>query len=414
MTFWYNAPKDTNKFATLNCSDYENTAFYAKFSELRIQRDKDDHFILFGHCLKAGDVKKKDAEPSWRLTDADTQLPIMIAYSLMPSAMASTVPILFLNGGKGSGKSTAMKIIGAIHDQQLLSASTSAAALRNHINASRWDFPDELEGEKNTLILFDNLTMATFLNEFLYLYFLNGYDRESDKVMISSGFAGTNLNFRVFSPKVISSIHPLLNHPQFEELARRCFPINFKSLDTVINYGDIPALTSLDMLDLSNLKASFDQFWYNIDHLKTYANTKKRLLKMQRKIGIPDSFTSAQWVISLDILVTGCVLDMWDINGGLAALRRYFAYLAGMGKPTQPPMFLLLKQFTEKEEAIAKELNKGETEINAFEVKTLVYDAAKQGQLDCEVRSSVIGETMRQLGYVLEMNNRKQLAWRKK
>jgi hypothetical protein len=76
MTFWYNAPKNDSKFAQLNCSDYEKTGFYAKFSEVKIQTDKDGHFTFYGQCLKASDVKKKDADPSWRLTDELVQFTV--------------------------------------------------------------------------------------------------------------------------------------------------------------------------------------------------------------------------------------------------------------------------------------------------------------------------------------------------
>jgi hypothetical protein len=347
------------------------------------------------------------------LPEQDTQLPILIAYSLMPSAMATIAPILFLNGSKGSGKTTAMKIIAAIHNQQILSATTSAPAIRNHVNESRWDFPDELEGEKNTILLLDNVSGSTFLNEALYLYFLNGYDRQSDKVMISSGTAGVNLSFRVFGTKVISSIQPLLNFPQFEELARRCLTINFKGLDSLSGSQTAPNITALEEYDLTPLKGKFDEFWGKTYNLKDYVSIKKKLLKLRKKDGIPNGFTAHQWTISVDILATGCVIDLWDINIGLDTLARYFTYLKGAGKPAQPPLYLLLKQFTEREEAIALQLERDVVEINALEVKTLVHDAAKLGQLDCEVRSTLIGDTMRQLGYALEMNNRKTLTWRK-
>lgn len=348
------------------------------------------------------------------LPDEDIQLPVLIAYTLLPSAMCTVIPILLLNGDKGSGKSTAMKIIGAVHNQPLLSATTSAVALRNHINESRWSHPQLLEGEKNCCVLFDNVGTETFKNEFLYLFFLNGYDRETDSVMISSGVSGVNTTFKVFSPKVLSTIHPILNSPDFEELARRCMVIKFKSLENFSSEEvKLIALTPADTINLKVLNENYHTFWNNEENLKEFATNKKRVLKQWKKNGLPTGFNSATWIISIDILVTGCALSMWDINGGLSYLRSYWEWYETTGKPVQSPLFLLLQEYIAKEEEIAEKLGQEKTELGAKELKVLVMDAAKNGQLDKEVRASLIGDTMRQLGWTLDMNRKKQLVWRK-
>ena len=63
---------------------------------------------------------------------------------------------------------------------------------------------------------------------------------------------------------------------------------------------------------------------------------------------------------------------------------------------------------------IAERVGTKVVELSAKELKIAVLDAAKNGQLDVEPRSALIGDTMRQLGWSLEMNRKNQLTWRKK
>ena len=382
------------------------------FADYRdVQLDDD----LTEYNLPLAEKVKKVFEQCLVLPEQDVQLPLLVAYGLLPSAMTTVVPVLLLSGDKGSGKSTAMKVIAAIHNQCLLSAATSAVAIRNHINDSRWEHPQLLECEKNTLILFDNVSEETFKNEFLYMYFLNGYDRETDNVMISSGVSGVNSVFKVYSPKVVSTIHSILNNPQFGELARRCLVIRFEGVDSLFTDDSLkPKLCPLDTINLSTLPTEFNEFWNNEENLKEYASTKKRLYRMWKKDGVPKGFTAHNWVISVDLLVTGCAVDLWDVNGGLSVLRRYWEWYEDKGKPPQSPLYLLLEQYIDREMKIAERIGVEVVELSAKELKIAVLDAAKNGQLDVEPRSALIGDTMRQLGWSLEMNRKNQLTWRKK
>jgi hypothetical protein len=82
-------------------------------------------------------------------------------------------------------------------------------------------------------------------------------------------------------------------------------------------------LTPVSTINLSTLPTEFNQFWNNEDNLKEYATVKKRLYKTWKKDGILEGFTANNWVIGTDILVTGCIVDLWNVDNGLSILRKY-------------------------------------------------------------------------------------------
>ena len=349
------------------------------------------------------------------LPSQDIQLPIITAYTLMPSALAKVVPVLFFLGGKGSGKSTAMQLMGAIHKQPVLSAASSPVALRNHINQSRWTNWIECDGEKNTLLLFDNVTPKTLTDDFLYLYFLNGYDRQTDTVMVSAG-GGINLTFKVFGLKVVSTIHNFLGDVQFEELARRCMVVKFKSLEQLEGLASfVPA--PLDAFNLQILRRKFNEFWSKTENLIAYRETRAKVQRRRRKSQLPAVFTATRWAISVDLLVAGCCLDMWDIESGLEALSDYWQWFESEGKPELSPLQQLLKQLVNSELAAIYSINEKhglgtvDIEIPAKTVKDAVQDATAKGQLDSTPNAATIADTMRSLGWVLRMNKAQRLSW---
>ncbi|OCQ97511.1 hypothetical protein BCD67_24685 [Oscillatoriales cyanobacterium USR001] len=347
----------------------------------------------------------------------DIQLPIIVSYCLIPSALATIAPIMFLLGGRGSGKSTLMKIMGAVHNQPLLSASSSAVALRNHINQSRWADKVNFEGEKNTLLLFDNVGENTLLNETLYLYLLNGYDRETDSVMIS-GVQGSNQVFKVFGLKVLSSVHSVLNNEKFVELVRRCLVIRFKVLEDI----DTDSKFSPLMLEVFNLKTfneKFNEFWTETSNIQAFLSAKRAYIRNKQKGAIPDIFSTSRWAISLDLLATGYALNLWDGEAGIETVSNYWRWFDEIGKPTESPLIGILKQVVETEMGTIDALNNryGEGsfsyEISPKVIKNACVSAAIRGALDNEPRPKVIAEAMQTLGWSLKMGEDKKMFWRK-
>jgi len=190
------------------------------------------------------------------LPKKNLQLPIIASYFLVPSAICNILPILFLCGDKGSGKSLLSTIGAGFHNTEINSSVTTFAALRNYLNSQRWELVDIETGEtqeRHCMMVFDNVTEFTFSNDYTYLLFLNGYNRKTDRISISSGRAGENIVFHVFSPKIVSSIHALYLRGKFTELERRVIPVWTKPFEQFSKEEkkELGTESLLDKLDLN-------------------------------------------------------------------------------------------------------------------------------------------------------------------
>ncbi|WP_319418869.1 hypothetical protein [Pleurocapsa sp. FMAR1] len=168
---------------------------------------------------------------------------IIAAYFLLPSALCKIVPYLFLNGQSGSGKSTVAKLAGYLHGSPVNSSSDTFAAIRNSLSKRKkaWAYrqgaePGEVGSavsvEKNICMVWDDVSASTFTNSpELYNMFKFGYDKSTDKIIVSSRETGVNIEFRCFCPKIFSSITPLHLDDRFKELKRRLIVIPCKRVE---------------------------------------------------------------------------------------------------------------------------------------------------------------------------------------
>ena len=96
---------------------------------------------------------------------ANIQIPILAAFGSLPSAICTVVPILWLEGSEGSGKSNIMNIYSAIYDVKVQNASWSFASIRNEIENNSIDTSGE---EKHFVLCLDNLNEDTFNTPFTF------------------------------------------------------------------------------------------------------------------------------------------------------------------------------------------------------------------------------------------------------
>lgn len=341
---------------------------------------------------------------------------IIAAYFLLPSALCRVVPYLFLYGQSGSGKSTVAKIASYLHGVNINSSSDTFAGIRNSLNERRNanieipsddpKFPSVWKSvERNTSMVWDDIDSSVFANNpDLYRLFKFGYDRSTDKIIVSSKEVGENLEFRCFCPKVFSSISPLHLDDRFRELKRRLIVIPCKRIEelpesrqdelgiTTDNWQS--KLLDIGAYDWKGFNKVFDEFW-DIEMASVFYTTRKALSTSVKGL------SSQERAISLDLLTTGIACGIWDSDSeAVACLKAYWNWFkeeteknAGLGE--------LLKQFIRQQERNATNGNKP-LEIYTPQVRSQIDVWVAQGWLLEKPKPREIKDLMLDLGMRLQ------------
>ncbi|MGB3535436.1 MAG: hypothetical protein WBA13_18200 [Microcoleaceae cyanobacterium] len=207
------------------------------------------------------------------------QLPIFLSYILMPSAMATRSPILFLYGESGSGKSSLGTLSAKLYGATTLQSSSTYAAIRNELQANKWikhpETGDELE--QNYLLIWDDIDVTRISSgvgdgSSLFTLLKSGISRSTSIIKIAMP-GGKSMPFDTFGGKIISTIHPIWDHPGLEELKRRSMPIFFKKQ----NQNELQEDNYLDveLLDIEDLYLTNRYFWAKRYHRELYRKAKK-------------------------------------------------------------------------------------------------------------------------------------------
>lgn len=350
----------------------------------------------------------------------DLMLPIVATYLLIPSKWARILPILFSWGGKGSGKSTTAVLAAKLHGiNQTFSATDTFSAIRNALDGMRWIDPSEKEMEREGAILpWDNLHYGTLKkDERIYQMLLFGYSRASDKISIAQP-DGSNKEFHVFSPKIISSVDDLHLNPEFEELQRRLLVIPHKSFEeftaeerrTYDSFNIHTDRIDLDSIHWDGISDEFYSFWNNAENCKLYAKYRAMLTKRGEK-NFTHSMKSEQWIISVDIIVTGLVTGAWkSITEAIHHLDEYWKYANRAIFNQSTAIVEHLTAFIEEEVGAQKQLNlqmealgkHGTTlVISPLKLKQRLKFHQEKGELDINPQQRDVITIMSKLGWRL-------------
>ena len=337
---------------------------------------------------------------------------IVAAYFLLPSALSRIVPYLFLYGQSGSGKSTIAKLASHLHGVAINSSSDTFAGIRNSLNDRRrtWvEAPMEHNPEhtyaktveKNTCMVWDDVSAYTFLNSpDIYNMFKFGFDRSTDKIVLSGKEVGENLEFHCFCPKIFSSITPLHLDDRFRELKRRMIVIPCKRVEELSDERKAELgvddnnwqsqLIDLTAYSWKGFSEKFDKFW-DMDAAKLFVDSRRYLSQNVRGL------SSQQRAISLDLMATGIASGIWQDD--IEATNRLKEYWAWFKVETEKNAGLggLLKSYIQQETRNAKAGGRP-LEIYTPQLRSQVDIWVQQGWLYEKPRPKDIKELMLDLG----------------
>lgn len=355
------------------------------------------------------------------LPRGDFQAPIAASYLMLPSTFCNKIPILVSQGASGSGKSTIAHLACAIHGVEPLGAGSTFPAIRNQIRNNRFYRPEDGDSddfnEKNCVMAWEDINpqaLRGFDGNIFNLLKL-GVDRKGKLSIAQVG--GKNMEFSVFSPKLISSIHAFYAEHEFRELIRRIIVIEHKKFahfgndDFSLFYGD---MTPDDLLDLSNINfdgitSEFNNYWMNKDTAQEFARIKKSIRKPKTV-----EFPSAYFDMSKDLMTTGVVCGFWSsVNDAIEHMAQYFEWHKERIESAATGTEMLLRQLIRSKQELW-ELNfhklkeKGQEDfcdpfrLDPVEIKNFLDDKSKTGEIEIVPNPVQRALVMESLGFRLK------------
>ena len=341
---------------------------------------------------------------------------ITASYFMMPSALCKVVPYLFLYGQSGSGKSTYARIASYLHGASINGSNSTFAGIRNEIEANRngmirvesnseYVDTEQKEVERNTCLVWDDIDARLFLDDLnLYRLFKCGYDRSTDKIIISSKETGVNLEFHCFCPKIFSSISSLHLDDRFKELKRRLIVIPFKRVedipDEILNSYGVSKANWQDNLiddmtyDWEGFNKLYSEYW-NLDRASTFLVNKQACSKLIKGLN------SQQRIISLDLITTGITCGIWaHINEAVTDIKTYWQWFKQEAEANSG-LNGLLREYIKQE---AKNASVGGIELKIYtnQIRNQVQLWVNKGWLYEAPRAKDVKEQMFDLGMRLQ------------
>lgn len=267
----------------------------------------------------------------------DIFLELACLYILSSQKWAKILGVLFLYGREGTGKSTLGILANHFHGlKKTFSPTDTFPSIRNELDSMRWFDPLSKKMERDgALLVWDNIYIDTLKKDNrLYQFLLFGYNRSTDRIQIAMP-DGENKEFQVFSAKILSSIEPIHEVPEFQELRRRLLIISFKKSNQTPS-------KEINDFDWSNLYKKYFEFWQLESNCRKYVIHRKSLKK-------PSSISNDKWLISIDLICTGLITGRFSTpNQGIQFFEEYWNLIDSQYS-NKPVSEVLVEEFIEKE-----------------------------------------------------------------
>jgi hypothetical protein len=339
----------------------------------------------------------------------DLAYELVTVYILIPSALARVCPILFLNGARGTGKSTLGFLASKVHGVHVHTSADTFPAIRNDLEARKWVLDRESGKaiERNAILIWDDIDEGIFTSKpDIYRMLKFGYDKESDTISISTTKPGVNIQFRCFCPKILSSCSPLHVSSATLELQRRMLLVKTKKIEEFSesekranNLFDVlftPARLDLAQYSWKGFEREFYNFW-NQDLARYYVSIRKAIADT------PPILDSHALPISIDLLATAITTGVWSSQEeAYDKITAYWDWHSKTCSDNLASLAGLLAQITSVAETNAKNTQMI-PEINSRHLRECAYNWHHQGMLETEPTPKAIGQAMAQLGYRLKL-----------
>jgi hypothetical protein len=229
----------------------------------------------------------------------------------------------------------------------------------------------------------------------------------------------------LFLLKLISNWYQL----RFAELSRRLLIIKCKPFEKFNQLekeslgefeSDFKITDKLDTegIDLSILHTEFDKLWKDEKNLTEYALLRKKLSGRKKSLKLPDIFDGAKWTISIDLIVTGVITEIWsDHHEAIEAVGEYWKWHKVNVMSSLGATHKILKDFIADELIQVEKANKEfgyealHKEINPERLKKHIQSASTAGMLDISPTPSNIADVMADLGWILDKGNKGNICW---
>lgn len=357
------------------------------------------------------------------LPRGDFQARIAASYLMLPSVFCNKIPILFSQGASGSGKSTIAYYACAIHGVEPLGSGSTFPAIRNQIRQVRFYDPKQGDkdpyNEKNCCLAWEDInpqSLRSFDGNIFNLIKL-GVDRKG-KISIAS-LGGENIEFSVFSPKLISSIHPVYAEHDFRELIRRIVVIEHKRYSQFLqsDHSDFyDGITPDELLDISSINwegmsKEFNNFWMDKETAQKFAKARKSLRRPKGS-----DFPAALFDMYKDLMATGIVCGYFEsAYDAVEHMQKYAVWHQERIENAATGTEVLLKELINSKRSLwdiefERLKSKGQEDfcdpfsLDASEIKLFLDEKHRLGEIEINPNARERSTVMESLGFRLQLN----------
>jgi hypothetical protein len=327
------------------------------------------------------------------LPNSEVTKPLLLSFLLTPSAVSTCLPVAFMWGKSGVGKSQPPKFAAALWGNQMLLSNSTYASIRNQIQKDRWHDPVVSRGERNYMLAWDDVDYSKLYGENgIYTLLKGGYSRSSATITIASK-DGENLTFNVFGARILSSICPFFGDTKLSELKRRMmiFPMVRSNR----------AITDFDEISWKGLNRLTTDIWSNKDNLANYVSYKRKIRAHFKALGAACRLSVDRQNLFMDILSTSLTLGLFpDIQAAANAIETHEERMSKLTEKEQDGLMQVLTIFIEQERGEAIKTG-SKLRVRPDKLKEFINHKVRGGELDGFPRRGEIPATMRMLGFNL-------------